>query len=283
MWKVIQDQVLGMKWLNALIAQGLSAAGIDVQGKFGASVNFFLYDTVKITVLLCALIFSISFVQSYFPPERSRRIMGRFRGLAANVIAALLGTVTPFCSCSSIPIFMGFTSAGLPLGVTFSFLISSPMVDLGSLVLLTGVFGAKTALAYVILGLAVAIAGGSLICPMVILLATYGWRLATGSAVRPNPSISITCLGQPSAHLPQAVQRAGSTWATFPVTVTAADSQAFTHFMQPMQPTLHSFMVSTPLSWFLHSTAALTLFFGISSISFLGQVATHMPQARHSS
>jgi len=163
MWKVIQDQVLGMKWLNALIAQGLSAAGIDVQGKFGASVNFFLYDTVKITVLLCALIFSISFVQSYFPPERSRRIMGRFRGLAANVIAALLGTVTPFCSCSSIPIFMGFTSAGLPLGVTFSFLISSPMVDLGSLVLLTGVFGAKTALAYVILGLAVAIAGGSLI------------------------------------------------------------------------------------------------------------------------
>ena len=142
----IQDQILGMKWLNALFARGLTAAGIDVQSKLGAGVNFFLYDTVKITALLCVLIFCISYVQSYFPPERSRRIMGRFRGVTANVIGALLGTVTPFCSCSSIPIFMGFTSAGLPLGVTFSFLISSPMVDLGSLVLLTGVFGFHAAL-----------------------------------------------------------------------------------------------------------------------------------------
>ena len=159
----IQDQILGMKWLNALFARGLTAAGINVQSKLGAGVNFFLYDTVKITTLLCVLIFCISYVQSYFPPERSRRIMGRFRGVTANVIGALLGTVTPFCSCSSIPLFMGFTSAGLPLGVTFSFLISSPMVDLGSLVLLTGVFGAKTAVAYVVLGLVIAVAGGTLI------------------------------------------------------------------------------------------------------------------------
>jgi len=163
MFRFIQDQVLGMKWLNALIARGLTEVGLSVESGLGASVNFFLYDTVKITALLCVLIFIISYVQSFFPPERSRRIMGRFRGLPANIMAALLGTVTPFCSCSSIPIFMGFTGAGLPLGVTFSFLISSPMVDLGSLVLLTGVFGAGVALTYVVLGLVVAVAGGSLI------------------------------------------------------------------------------------------------------------------------
>ena len=162
-WDFIQNQVLGMKWLDGLIAQLLVSVGVDVQSPVGGSLEFFIYDVIKITVLLCFLIFVISYIQSYFPPERSRKIMGRFRGVGANFIGALLGTVTPFCSCSSIPIFMGFTSAGLPLGVTFSFLISSPMVDLGSLVILMSIFGAKVAVAYVIVGLIIAVIGGTLI------------------------------------------------------------------------------------------------------------------------
>ena len=162
-WDFFQNQVLGMKWLDALIAQLLVSVGVDVQSPAGGSLEFFIYDVIKITVLLCFLIFVISYIQSYFPPERSRKIMGRFRGIGANVIGALLGTVTPFCSCSSIPIFMGFTSAGLPLGVTFSFVISSPMVDLGSLVILMSIFGAKVAVAYVIVGLIIAVVGGTLI------------------------------------------------------------------------------------------------------------------------
>lgn len=162
-WSFIQNQVLGMKWLNALIGQLLSGLGLDVGGRLGGSIQFFLYDVIKITILLCVLIFLISYIQSYFPPERSKKIMGRFDGLGANTVAALLGTVTPFCSCSSIPIFMGFTSAGLPIGVTFSFLISSPMVDLGSLVLLISIFGTRVALTYVAVGLVIAILGGSLI------------------------------------------------------------------------------------------------------------------------
>ena len=163
MWEFIQDQILGMKWLSSLIGRLLTAVGLDVNTRIGGSVQFFLYDVIKITVLLCVLIFLISYIQSFFPPERSRKIMGRFHGIGANIVGALLGTVTPFCSCSSIPIFMGFTSAGLPLGVTFSFLISSPMVDLGSLVLLMSIFGAKIAIAYVILGLVIAVIGGTLI------------------------------------------------------------------------------------------------------------------------
>ena len=141
-WMFFQDQVLGMKWLNALIGKGLVALGLDLDGILGGGLQFFIYDTIKIFVLLSVLIFLISYIQSYFPPERTKKILGRFRGIFANSIAALLGTVTPFCSCSSIPIFMGFTSAGLPVGVTFSFLISSPMVDLGSLVLLMSICGA---------------------------------------------------------------------------------------------------------------------------------------------
>ena len=152
-----------MQWLNQIIGNLLAAMGLDLQTRWGGSIQFFLYDVLKITVLLCLLIFVISYIQSYFPPERSRKIMGRFHGLGANCIAALLGTVTPFCSCSSIPLFIGFTSAGLPLGVTFSFLISSPMVDLGSLVLLMSIFGAKVAVVYVLLGLVVAVAGGTAI------------------------------------------------------------------------------------------------------------------------
>ena len=162
-WEFVQNQILGMKWLSVAIGSGLSALGLDTASRWGGSVRFFLYDVIKITVLLCILIFVISYIQSFFPPERSKRILGRFHGLWANLIAALLGTVTPFCSCSSIPLFIGFTSAGLPLGVTFSFLISSPMVDLGSLVLMMSIFGAKVAVIYVILGLVVAVVGGTLI------------------------------------------------------------------------------------------------------------------------
>ena len=162
-WLFIQDQVLGMKWLHAVIGNGLSALGLDTASRWGGSVHFFFYDVIKITVLLCFLIFVISYIQSFFPPERSKRILGQFRGIWANIIAALLGTVTPFCSCSSIPLFIGFTNAGLPLGVTFSFLISSPMVDLGSLVLLMSIFGVKVAIVYVIVGLIIAVVGGTII------------------------------------------------------------------------------------------------------------------------
>ena len=162
-WFFIQDEILGMHWLNRLIGGILTACGVDITGKIGASIQFFLYDTIKIMLLLSVLIFIISYIQSYFPPERSKKILGRFHGIRANILAALLGTVTPFCSCSSIPLFIGFTSAGLPLGATFSFLISSPMVDLGSLVLLISIFGAKVAVVYVLVGLVIAVAGGTVI------------------------------------------------------------------------------------------------------------------------
>ena len=162
-WTFIQDQILGMKWLKVLIGNILSFLGLDLESKIGGTIQFFIYDVIKITVLLCVLIFVISYIQSFFPPERTRRILGKFHGLGANLLAALLGTVTPFCSCSSIPLFIGFTSAGLPLGVTFSFLISSPLVDLGSLVLLMSIFGSRVAVVYVILGLVIAVAGGTLI------------------------------------------------------------------------------------------------------------------------
>ena len=162
-WDFFQNEILGMKWLNQLIGNLLEACGLSTETRLGGSVQFFIYDTIKIMLLLGVLILIISYIQSYFPPERTKKILGRFRGIRANMIAALLGTVTPFCSCSSIPIFIGFTSAGLPLGVTFSFLISSPMVDLGSLVLLMSIFGWKVAIVYVLLGLIIAVAGGSLI------------------------------------------------------------------------------------------------------------------------
>ncbi|MGN0534919.1 MAG: permease [Eubacterium sp.] len=162
-WDFIQNQILGMKWLNEVISKLLGLIGLDIEGKIGGSIHFFIYDTIKIMVLLGILILIISYIQSYFPPERTKRILGRFHGIGANIVAALLGTVTPFCSCSSIPLFIGFTSAGLPLGVTFSFLISSPMVDLGSLVLLMSIFGWKVAVIYVVLGLVIAVLGGTLI------------------------------------------------------------------------------------------------------------------------
>ena len=162
-WDFIQNQILGMKWLNGLVQNLLTLLGIDVTSRLGGSISFFIYDVIKISILLFVLVFIISYVQSYFLPEKSKKIMGRFKGLWARIIGALLGTVTPFCSCSSIPLFMGFTTAGLPLGVTFSFLISSPMVDLGSLVLLTSIFGWKIAVSYVIVGLVIAVLGGTII------------------------------------------------------------------------------------------------------------------------
>lgn len=162
-WLFIQNQILGMKWLNKVIGNGLNALGVDITSRWGGSIQFFIYDVIKIMVLLTCLIFMISYIQSFFPPERTKRILGRFHGVGANCIAALLGTVTPFCSCSSIPLFIGFTIAGLPLGVTFSFLISSPMVDLGSLVLLMSIFGWKVAIVYVVLGLVIAVVGGTMI------------------------------------------------------------------------------------------------------------------------
>lgn len=162
-WEFIQDELLGMKWLNVLLTNMLNSFGLDTNGRVGGSVLFFIYDTIKILVLLLVLIFIISYIQSYFPPERTKRILGRFHGIWANTIGTFLGTVTPFCSCSSIPLFIGFSNAGLPLGVTFSFLISSPMVDLGSLVLLMGIFGWEVAVLYVVLGLLIAVVGGTII------------------------------------------------------------------------------------------------------------------------
>lgn len=152
-----------MKWLNSLIGNTVSFLGLDNTTWLGGSIQFFFYDVIKITILLCILIFIISYIQSYFPSERSKKILGRFHGIGANIVSALLGTVTPFCSCSSIPLFIGFTSVGLPLGVTFSFLISYPMLDLGSLVLLMSIFGAKVAIAYVIVGLLITVIGGTII------------------------------------------------------------------------------------------------------------------------
>jgi uncharacterized membrane protein YraQ (UPF0718 family) len=189
-WDFFQDQILGMKWLNDLIGGGLGALGLDTTNRWVASAQFFAYDVIKIIVLLCFLIFIISYIQSYFPPERSKKILGRFHGIGANSVAALLGTVTPFCSCSSIPLFIGFTSAGLPLGVTFSFLISSPMVDLGSLVLLMSIFGAKVAVLYVIFGLIIAVVGGTIIEKMHMEKHVESFILSAGSVDIESPELT---------------------------------------------------------------------------------------------
>ncbi len=188
-WDFVQNQILGMKWLNGLVGGGLTLLGLDTSNRWIGSVQFFIYDVIKIVVLLCFLIFLISYIQSYFPPERSKKILGRFRGVGANCIAALLGTVTPFCSCSSIPLFIGFTSAGLPLGVTFSFLISSPMVDLGSLLLLMSVFGWKIAMLYVVLGLVIAVVGGTLIEKLHVEKYVEGFILSAGSVDIESPDL----------------------------------------------------------------------------------------------
>ncbi|MFY9114132.1 MAG: permease [Dethiobacteria bacterium] len=189
-WDFFQNQALGMKWLNDFIQGILSGLGFDTTNRWIASIQFFIYDVIKITVLLCVLIFIISYIQSHFPPERSKKILGRFHGLGANIVAALLGTVTPFCSCSSIPLFIGFTSAGLPLGVTFSFLISSPMVDLGSLVLLMSIFGARVAVLYVIFGLIIAVIGGVIIEKMHMEKYVESFVLAVGSVDIESPDLT---------------------------------------------------------------------------------------------
>ena len=189
-WDFFQVQILGMKWLDGLIGSGLSAVGLDTSTRLIGSIAFFLYDVIKITVLLCFLIFLISYIQSYFPPERSKRILGRFHGIGANSVSALLGTVTPFCSCSSIPLFIGFTSAGLPVGVTFSFLISSPMVDLGSLLLLMSIFGAKVAIIYVVVGLIVAVVGGTMIEKLHMERYVESFILSAGSVDIESPSLT---------------------------------------------------------------------------------------------
>lgn len=189
-WQFFQDQVLGMKWLNELIGNGLSAVGVDIGGRIGGSVQFFIYDVLKITALLCLLIFGISYIQSYFPPERSKHILGRFHGVGANMISALLGTVTPFCSCSSIPLFIGFTSAGLPLGTTFSFLISSPMVDLGSLVLLVSIFGTKVAIIYMAVGLMIAVVGGTIIEKLYMERYVEGFILSAAGVDIASPTLT---------------------------------------------------------------------------------------------
>lgn len=160
----INNQILKMEWLSDLVEKFVvNIFNLDINSRLGASIHFFIYDSIKIFILLSVLIFLISYVQSYFPPERTKKILGRFHGIGANTLAALLGTVTPFCSCSSIPLFIGFTSAGLPLGVTFSFLISSPLVDLASVILLASIFNWKIAIAYVIVGVILAVIGGTII------------------------------------------------------------------------------------------------------------------------
>lgn len=189
-WDLIQKQILGMRWLNDLIWDLLVALGLSETNRWVGSLQFFLYDVLKITILLCVLIFLISFIQSYFPPERSKKILSKFRGLAANTVAALLGTVTPFCSCSSVPLFIGFTSAELPLGVTFSFLISSPMVDLGSLLLLTSIFGVKVAVLYVILGLVIAVLGGTMIEEMGMETSIENFILKAGHVDLESPDLT---------------------------------------------------------------------------------------------
>lgn len=183
-WNFIQNQILGMKWLNNVVGNILSMTGLDMDSRLGGSLQFFFYDVIKIFILLSVLIFGISYIQSYFPPERTKQILSKFRGLSANLFAALLGTVTPFCSCSSIPLFIGFTGAGLPVGITFSFLISSPLVDLGSLILLTSIFGLKIAVAYVIVGLVLAVLGGLLIEKM-------GMEAYVEDFIRSAPSVDL--------------------------------------------------------------------------------------------
>ena len=188
-WDFFQNQILGMKWLNDFIGSVFLALELDTANRWIGSTQFFIYDVAKITVLLCFLIFIISYIQSYFPPERSKKILGRFYGIGANSVAALLGTVTPFCSCSSIPLFIGFTSAGLPIGVTFSFLISSPMVDLGSLVLLMSIFGAKVAVLYVLFGLIIAVIGGTVIEKLHMVKYVESFILKAGSVDIESPEM----------------------------------------------------------------------------------------------
>lgn len=187
----LNDQLLKMDWLNRLIRLLVERVfGLDASTRLGGSVHFFLYDVIKIFILLSVLIYVISYIQSYFPPERTRKILGRFRGIRANILGALLGTVTPFCSCSSIPLFIGFTGAGLPIGVTFSFLISSPLVDLASVLLLASIFNWRIAIAYVLAGLVLAVTGGTIISKLK--LEKYVEPIAFTNIMRSDDSPELT-------------------------------------------------------------------------------------------
>ncbi|WP_312353465.1 permease, partial [Aminipila sp.] len=162
-WGFFQNQILGMRWLYEIINNVLTNVGFDINSKLGSSLQFFIFNVVKIFILLSVLLFIVSYIQSFFPPERTKKILSHFQGIWANILSALLGTITPFCSCSSIPFFIGFSSAGFPVGVTFSFLIASPLVNLGSLILIASFFGLKVAFSYVIVGVTLAVIGGTLI------------------------------------------------------------------------------------------------------------------------
>ena len=162
-WSFISDQILSMKWINSLAGSFLQFLGIDLTSKLGGALQFFIYDTIKIVILLCILIFIITYIESFFPPERTKHLLSKFKGIKGNIMGALLGTVTPFCSCSSIPIFIGFVASGMPIGVTISFLISSPFVDLASFMLLLSLFGIKVAIIYMIVGIILAVIGGVII------------------------------------------------------------------------------------------------------------------------
>ena len=162
-WLFISDQILAMKWINNLVGNLLEFIGLDLKTTLGGALQFFVYDTIKIVILLCFLIFIISYIQSYFPPERTKKILGKFNGIKGNIMGALLGTITPFCSCSSIPIFIGFVSSGMPMGVTISFLISSPFVDLASMLLLMSLFGPAVAFTYMVVGITLAVIGGIIV------------------------------------------------------------------------------------------------------------------------
>lgn len=162
-WQFISDQIFGMKWINILVGKLLELLGLDLSSKLGGALQFFIYDTIKIVILLCFLIFIITYIESFFPPEKTKKMLSRFKGIKGNIMGALLGTVTPFCSCSSIPIFIGFVSSGMPFGVTTSFLISSPFVDLASFMLLMSLFGPGVAITYMIVGIALAVIGGTIL------------------------------------------------------------------------------------------------------------------------
>lgn len=244
-----------MQWLNALVGRLLASFGLDTANRWVGSLQFFIYDVIKITLLLCVLIFFISYIQSFFPPERSKKILSRFHGLGANTIAALLGTVTPFCSCSSVPLFIGFTSAGLPLGVTFSFLISSPMVDLGSLVLLTSIFGASTAVLYVVLGLVVAILGGSLIEKLHMEPHIESFVLQAGSVDIESPELTT------QDRLVYAREQMASTFKkVFPYILIGVGIGAFIHNWIPEEWVVSLLGRNNPLGVFLATLLGLPFY-----------------------
>ncbi|MBM7853917.1 uncharacterized membrane protein YraQ (UPF0718 family) [Desulfohalotomaculum tongense] len=172
-------------WLDYLMRLLVTEVfGLSMDSRLGSSVHFFFYDTVKIIILLGIMIFAISYIRSYFPPERTKKILTRFGGVKGNIMASLLGIVTPFCSCSSVPLFIGFVEAGIPLGVTFSFLITSPIVNEAAFAILLGTFGVKIAAVYVAAGVLLGVLGGIVIGRMKMEkeVEDYVYKLKVGEA-----------------------------------------------------------------------------------------------------